>query len=528
MTFGDPRYMSPEQARGDRIDRRADIYQLGCVAYEMLTGAPPFTGSRVFDILTKQVTEAPAPLPSRRPGVPLWMEAACAKMLAKDPENRFATTTRMVEALRRGLDTGEVMDDEVARRRESIPPPSVSRAMKRMGIEPTPAPLPTTAPAPTPAPTPAPAAPAFAPAETVRGVAPAAKPDSVELLRKRTGTPQLGVPVLPSAPVVAAEQPPVAGVISVESSRMPRASTDERALSGVWYEDEHDASRTTRSDSLFDTEPPQRRRPIIIAVAAVALVACGIAFAITRGGSDGKDDRVNKLAIQPPPQIAIDAPPAELVTEPADAAIATSPPGDAAAVGRRVPRVDKSVDTTDFTPLGSDPDRRPPPPPPPLVITPPKVQIDAGTSVTSNPEDPYGSGSGSAVQPTEDNRKAEFYANLGTQQLGANDLTAAASSFKRALEIEPNNAIATIGMGEIASRQGLFGDAIAHLRKAARLAPRSARVYVLLGDAYLHSGNHKEAAANFKKALQLDPDNARARNGYNEAAGRLPPPTDDP
>jgi serine/threonine-protein kinase len=78
MTFGDPRYMSPEQARGDRIDRRADIYQLGCIAYEMLTGAPPFTGNRVFDILTKQVTDIPAPLPTRRPGVPLWMEAAVA------------------------------------------------------------------------------------------------------------------------------------------------------------------------------------------------------------------------------------------------------------------------------------------------------------------------------------------------------------------------------------------------------------------------------------------------------------------
>src|SRR5262245_7081299 len=134
MTFGDPRYMSPEQARGDRIDRRADIYQLGCVAYEMLTGGPPFSGTRVFDILTKQVTEAPLPLPTRRPGVPLWMEAAVAKMLAKDPENRFATTTRMVEALRRGLETGEVMEDDVARRRESIPPPSVSRVMQRMGI----------------------------------------------------------------------------------------------------------------------------------------------------------------------------------------------------------------------------------------------------------------------------------------------------------------------------------------------------------------------------------------------------------
>src|SRR3954471_18046406 len=136
MTFGDPRYMSPEQARGDRIDRRADIYQLGCVAYEMLTGAPPFSGNRVFDILTKQVTEIPLPLPTRRPGVPLWMEAAVTKMLAKDPDNRFATTTRMVEALRRGLENGEVMEADVARRRESIPPASVSRVMQRMGMLP--------------------------------------------------------------------------------------------------------------------------------------------------------------------------------------------------------------------------------------------------------------------------------------------------------------------------------------------------------------------------------------------------------
>src|ERR1044071_863215 len=167
MTFGDPRYMSPEQARGDRIDRRADIYQLGCVAYEMLTGAPPFGGNRVFDILTKQVTEAPQPLPTRRPGVPLWMEAAVTKLLAKDPENRFATTTRMVEALRRGLETGEVMEDDVARRRESIPPPSVSRVMQRMGIA---APV---------EPEPPPSAPAAAPGAlppALRAAIPAADP----------------------------------------------------------------------------------------------------------------------------------------------------------------------------------------------------------------------------------------------------------------------------------------------------------------------------------------------------------------
>ena len=83
------------------------------------------------------------------------------------------------------------------------------------------------------------------------------------------------------------------------------------------------------------------------------------------------------------------------------------------------------------------------------------------------------------------------------------------------------------GMGEIALRQGLFGDAIAHLKKAARLAPKSSKVYTLLGEAYLNSGNNSVAADTFKKALQLDPDNARAREGYNEASSKVPPPEDE-
>jgi cytochrome c-type biogenesis protein CcmH/NrfG len=83
-------------------------------------------------------------------------------------------------------------------------------------------------------------------------------------------------------------------------------------------------------------------------------------------------------------------------------------------------------------------------------------------------------------------------------------------------------------MGEVAMQQGLYTDAIRQLKRAAKLAPRSARVYVLLGESHLNSGNASLAEQSFKKALQLDPDNVRARNGYNEAAGRLPPPTDDP
>ncbi|HEY4239883.1 MAG TPA: serine/threonine-protein kinase, partial [Kofleriaceae bacterium] len=221
MTFGDPRYMSPEQARGDKIDRRSDIYQLGCVAYETLTGAPPFSGQRVFDILTKQVTEIPAPLPDRRAGIPLWMESAVAKMLAKSPDDRFATTTRMVEALRRGLETGEVMEDEVARRRESVPPPSVSRVMQRMGIS-VPGDLPKADPAPLPVVEP----------------------------RKRTGTPAVGTPVAKAE---------IAGEITA-----PKQDSE------VWYDDD-DRKKPSRApsetDSIYEDELPKRRRwPLIVAV----------------------------------------------------------------------------------------------------------------------------------------------------------------------------------------------------------------------------------------------------------------------
>src|SRR4029077_19727655 len=103
----------------------------------------------------------------------------------------------------------------------------------------------------------------------------------------------------------------------------------------------------------------------------------------------------------------------------------------------------------------------------------------------------------------------------------------AAANFKKALELDAKSVTAISGMGEIALRAGLFGDAIAHLSKAARLAPKSSRVFTLLGEAYLNSGNNTQAAAQFKKALQLDPDNARARDGYNEASSRVAPPEDD-
>jgi serine/threonine-protein kinase len=121
MSLGTPHYMSPEQAMGERdLDARTDIYALGCVLYEMLTGEPPFSGPTAQAIVAKVMTERPTPPSSTRDTVSAQLEDAVLKALAKLPVDRFASAALFATALAGAAD-GPARQRGPAQGRSPIP-----------------------------------------------------------------------------------------------------------------------------------------------------------------------------------------------------------------------------------------------------------------------------------------------------------------------------------------------------------------------------------------------------------------------
>jgi serine/threonine protein kinase len=99
LVVGTPEYMSPEQARGDTLDGRSDVYSVGVVLYELLVGAPPFDGASPLEIVLKHIGEPPALPSSRRSGIDARLEAICLRAIEKRPADRFPTARDMRRAL---------------------------------------------------------------------------------------------------------------------------------------------------------------------------------------------------------------------------------------------------------------------------------------------------------------------------------------------------------------------------------------------------------------------------------------------
>ena len=97
--LGTPEYMSPEQAAGDEVDARSDIYSLGVVAYYMVSGQLPFTAPTIQAVLAKQLTQLPPPVASVAAGIPRSLAEAIDTCLTKDPSRRFQSAEALSDAL---------------------------------------------------------------------------------------------------------------------------------------------------------------------------------------------------------------------------------------------------------------------------------------------------------------------------------------------------------------------------------------------------------------------------------------------
>jgi len=107
--IGTAQYLSPEQARGETVDARSDVYSLGCVLYEILTGEPPFVGDSPVAVAYQHVREDPIPPSQRHPDISPELDAVVLKSLAKNPDNRYQTAAEMRADLIR-VHSGEAPD----------------------------------------------------------------------------------------------------------------------------------------------------------------------------------------------------------------------------------------------------------------------------------------------------------------------------------------------------------------------------------------------------------------------------------
>jgi serine/threonine protein kinase len=130
MLIGTPEYMSPEQAQGEAVGPATDIYALGIVAYQMLSGRVPFEGTTPHAILYKQVHDPPPPVGSAWSGLPAAMDSVLNAALAKEPRARYASAGQFAQALTTAIGGGVPVPTAV-RPAMPVPPPPAGLAQPR-------------------------------------------------------------------------------------------------------------------------------------------------------------------------------------------------------------------------------------------------------------------------------------------------------------------------------------------------------------------------------------------------------------
>jgi serine/threonine-protein kinase len=418
MVIGTPEYMSPEQARGDVIDKRSDLYALGVLMYETLGGRPPFSAASTPSLLYLHVHEPPPPLHQLRPDLPRALSDVVSKSLAKDPNERFQSGREMVAAAKAALTepSPTVFNDHhtSAMTSATVVDPNFGRGGGSRPAPGTPAPYQPGTPLPYQQPrTPAPIRPTPPPPGGQRVEQPAARANA-------TGT--LTPPPIPSAMDRGAYGP---GPTFQPTATPPGP---EKKRSGTWV-----------------------LGPII---AAVALIAVGALVVVTQ---TGLLDRAT--ATPTPTQVA--ARPA--VTPTVGAAVETKPAvpsatpasGQVAAKPAEVTPVPKPTDPPTLAPTPAPTNTPPPPTPnPEQRIATAQAAVAAGDypkaieQLRAMRDDPAVKAD-AKIAPMVDDTLRMTHIVYGRQLLEQNKLDDSYGQFAEALKIAPNDADAVAGQKQV-------------------------------------------------------------------------------
>ncbi len=512
MAFGDQRYLSPEQLRGDALDRRTDLYSLGIVTYEALSGAPPFRGT-LAEIMNSQLDQVPPPVSQMRSDCPGWLSEIVARLLQKKAEDRFVTALRLNEALQAGA----------------------SQAMAVTGPVPR---------AESPQPT--------AAAE----VAPSAMVSSGKGKRRRKGTTNPPVVATTTGEMVAsngvAHADPastVMGMPSVVVDNPARNSDDHtplpkpvalvenrREVSGEWFADtgKFQAELLEKTYSSYEEEErlaARRRQWYVIGgiVGGVGLVGVASILILLHHASPPLTETATaataKGATDSPTPTPTPTVPAAAKT-PAIAPVAVPP--KVASVTPAEPRLDHPAAPVPMP--RAEPKKiesKLAPTPEPRKVE-PRVSAEPKRSELKKIEPPKPAKKSEEVKQAKTTDKgagdgkaqAQALVKVGRERLAASDFSQAQGHFSQAQKLDPRNADAMAGLGEVAFEQGEYQAAASHLQKAVRLSNRS-RYLVLLGQAYYKQGRIKESISEYKKALHVDPRNQEAEHSLAIAERKL-------
>lgn len=489
---GTARGMAPEQILGERLDGRLDIYALGCMAYEMLSGRTPFTGSAV-DVLEAHLHDAPPPLTRLRPDLPASVDPVFLRCLAKRPEARWADVHEFEAALiELQIELGVVtpwddlpmpLIDETRRQRllagmpriERRPPWRVFAGLAAMLV-----------------------------VGTVAGVLvaggreqPATEATIVVREPERARIDELTNEVRLAAskacwvhpnPDEPEQRTALAWIAELEAQQEPL--TEQARERAELLRNEIAATLTRLGDRYWAAEHGQSF--------ALEFYALALTFV---PDLQLPDERIPLTPVQLASVITRSErgqfSPAELALARVLAALADDDPE------RRRRRTDALLDgesgllSLRLTEQLAE-----------LVATEPTAAIEASPDVepSAAPDD--------TLPNDEANRRPAEAAKLVEQGHAAaarGDRRGARAAFTSALELDNRSTAALIGLAELNFEAGHYANALGHARKAARLRPDDAELQLLLGDCYLKSLRRAEARDAYARAEQLGDARATAR-----------------